>query len=481
VRLLALPLLALVALAVAAVTAFGTAANGTTSVPVASASGSAIRISVPGQADITTTTAVAPPPSSPVAAGAFSYPADGSILTVQSTAAAASTEITANAAAKAGADASGLSLFGGQITIASVTARASAGTGRGDAGGNFLGSLVAGLAVDGQPTTAGRVTLGDWGTLTIGAQTIDRTAPAGSHGYAGSVTELDLRLTAAHGGLPAGSEIAIGYAAATAQTAPPGTGTARPASEPPVGDRPQLLPKSTPATPLQRLRRLHPKLTAGTYVFPVYGQTSYTDTFGAHRADVTYHHGDDIFGQLGQPLVACVSGTLYSVGFNKVGGNRLWIRDAAGNEFYYAHLSAFASVAADGAHVRAGEVVGFMGNTGDAEGTPVHLHFEVHPVSLLYRGYDGAVDPTRYLAAWRHAKDIPFAIAAGWVPPVPGGGAAPEPGAMLLGVNDISSADGLDPATLRQALRPAEHLRQTLVPTPVPRGVDLGTRAGAGA
>ena len=56
-----------------------------------------------------------------------------------------------------------------------------------------------------------------------------------------------------------------------------------------------------------------------------------------------YHHGDDIFGQLGQPLVACADGTVFSVGWNKIGGNRLWILDEQGNQFYYAHLSAFAA------------------------------------------------------------------------------------------------------------------------------------------
>ena len=120
----------------------------------------------------------------------------------------------------------------------------------------------------------------------------------------------------------------------------------------------------------------------------------------------------------------CADGTIFSVGWNKIGGNRLWLVDAQGNQFYYAHLSAFSTTAVNGAHVKAGEVIGFMGNTGDAEGTPVHLHFEVHPVSLLYLGYDGAVDPTPYLDAWRHQQDLPFPIAGGWAPAVPGGSGA---------------------------------------------------------
>jgi hypothetical protein len=221
---------------------------------------------------------------------------------------------------------------------------------------------------------------------------------------------------------------------------------------------------------------VQPKLTARRYVFPVYGPTSYIDTFGAKRADVTYHHGDDIFGSLGQPLVACTDGIVFSVGFNKVGGNRLWIVDKAGNQFYYAHLSAFALNAVNGSHVKAGQVIGFMGNTGDAEGTPYHLHFEIHPVSFLYLGYDGAVDPSPYLNAWQHQQDLPFPIAGGWVPVIPGGAVAPEPGAILLGVNDISTADGLDPASLRRAMTPLKpsQLMQTLVPTAVAPKGDLG-------
>ena len=97
-----------------------------------------------------------------------------------------------------------------------------------------------------------------------------------------------------------------------------------------------------------------------------------------------------------------------------------------------------------------------MGNTGDAEGTPYHLHFEVHPVSLLYLGYDGAVDPTPYLDALE-APEGPAVpdrrrLGAGG----PRRPAAPEPGAILLGMSDISTADGLDPASLERALTPLE-------------------------
>ena len=475
---LLLPLVALLALGSAD-------AQGPATAPGAAATAWAIKITPAAGTAAGTTAVSSPPNATPALGSAFGYPSDGSILTAQSTTASATTNVERNAAAVSESVTTGISIFGGEITADAVTAKASAGTGPSGAGGNVNGSVVANLKVAGQPVTGTRVPLGDWGQLTIGGQGVDRSAPTGAKGYRGFVTELDIHLTADHGGLPANSEIQIGYAEAAVQTAPPPGAVGddhddagafgdderalrrRRAARPPAADGEDLA--GSPLT-------IHPKLTAGHYVFPVYGPTSYIDTFGAGRADVTYHHGDDIFGQLGQPLVACADGTVFSVGWNKIGGNRLWILDEQGNQFYYAHLSAFSTAATNGARVKAGQVVGFMGNTGDAEGTPYHLHFEVHPVSLLYLGYDGAVDPTPYLDAWSHQRDLPFPIAAGWVPGVPGGASAPEPGAILLGMSDISTADGLDPASLRRALTPLKPsaLMQTLVPTVTAPKSDLG-------
>ena len=180
--------------------------------------------------------------------------------------------------------------------------------------------------------------------------------------------------------------------------------------------------------------------------------------------------------------MAVTDGTVFSVGFEKIGGNRLWLLDAAGNQFYYAHLSAFSIAARNGLHVRAGEVIGFMGNTGDAEGTPVHVHFEVHPVSLLYLGYDGAVDPTSYLNAWQHLKRSAVPDRAGVGPERPRPRRRARAGAILLGMSDISSADGLDPASIRRALAPSPTVGPAEAPTTAvtaPVG-DLGTTHGPG-
>jgi hypothetical protein len=94
-----------------------------------------------------------------------------------------------------------------------------------------------------------------------------------------------------------------------------------------------------------------------------------------------------------------------------------------------------------------------MGDTGNAGGEPTHLYFEIHPVSMLFLGNGGAVDPAPYLASWRRVAEVSLPVATGWAPAVPGTIKAPEPGALPLGAADISTADGLDPASLRRALK----------------------------
>jgi murein DD-endopeptidase MepM/ murein hydrolase activator NlpD len=427
----------------------------------AGATASAFGVKVVSPQGSALSTSVSSPPDAVGYGSGFAYPSDGSVLTTGPLSASASTNVADNARSTAASSVSSLSLFGGEVTAASVSGHAQGTTSGQTATGSLSGAAVTGLTVGGvaQATSPnGRVTLGDWGYAITLEQAEVRPAADKTQSYRGYVTGLDIHLTTDHGGLPAGSEILVGYAEAWVQAgtpAPvipvaPGKPTEKKAkpAEPKPGQPQSLAPTLRPI-PIG----LQPQLTAGGYVFPVYGpQVDFTDTFGAFRGDVpgNWHHGDDIFAPLGTPVLACADGTIFSVGWNNVGGNRLWLRDGQGNEFYYAHLSAYSPSARDGNRVKAGEVVGFVGNTGDAEGTPYHLHFEVHPVSYLALGYDGAVDPTPYLLAWQHQKDLYLAQVAGYARGV--AGPAPKPGAILLEVTDISEANGLDPASLRQAL-----------------------------
>jgi hypothetical protein len=99
--------------------------------------------------------------------------------------------------------------------------------------------------------------------------------------------------------------------------------------------------------------------------------------------------------------------------------------------------------------VHAGDVIGFVGNTGDAASTPTHLHFEIHPRQLLWMGYDGVIDPYPYLLAWSHNRDQSFSGSAWASFPA----TAPQAGAVLLQAEDISTASGLDPGSLERALQ----------------------------
>jgi murein DD-endopeptidase MepM/ murein hydrolase activator NlpD len=151
-------------------------------------------------------------------------------------------------------------------------------------------------------------------------------------------------------------------------------------------------------------------------------------------------------------LLAVADGTLHTIGFTKIGGYRLWLRDTEGNEFYYAHLSAYSPLAVDGRSVQAGDVIGFVGDTGDAEGGSPHLHFEIHPSSMAGLGYDGVVAPYSILLAWRRADDISFSAGRIFIPTGPGSTTLPAPGAVLLEANDIAGTSGLVPGALERAL-----------------------------
>ena len=410
----------------------------------------AIRVAVPDQPGAETPTATAPE-DSVVFSGSFDY---NHVVTTDSANASASAVAGSSANATASAEVTNLSLFGGEIKASSVVAQAHAEARAGAAKGDIAGSAVTDLVALGQPVTGNSAQLSDWGSLTTVA---GGASGSPATGYRGSVTALEIRLTADHGGLPAGTTILVGYAEVAAQAAP-----SEPAVQVPQvpkgksGSKSGKAPEPAPGfPPVQQPPDVTPKLTAGGYVFPVYGPSSFVDTFGALRGDISsgWHHGDDIFAPLGAPLLAVASGTVFSVGWNRVGGNRLWLRDGQGNLFYYAHLSAFSPLAVNGSLVNAGDVIGFVGNTGDAEGTPFHLHFEIHPVGLLGLGYDGAVNPTSYLLAWKHLQDVSFAGGDAWAP-LNTLGSAPKPGAILLTATDISIADGLVPGSLQRAIRP---------------------------
>jgi murein DD-endopeptidase MepM/ murein hydrolase activator NlpD len=114
-------------------------------------------------------------------------------------------------------------------------------------------------------------------------------------------------------------------------------------------------------------------------------------SFGAPRDGGRRRHaGIDIFAPRGTAVLAATDGWVRGSNTNTLGGKVVWIWSPLRRlRTYYAHLDDYA--VSSGAWVRAGEVVGYVGTTGNARGTPPHLHFGVYVLGA------GAVDPLPYL------------------------------------------------------------------------------------
>lgn len=114
-------------------------------------------------------------------------------------------------------------------------------------------------------------------------------------------------------------------------------------------------------------------------VFPVQGLCSFTDTWHAPRGE-RLHLGVDIIAPRGKLIYAVADGTItkmYSVGKDANAGNGFRLTMADGTYFFYGHLDTIAAGITVGVPVKAGQVLGTVGSTGNTN-TP-HLHFEVHP------------------------------------------------------------------------------------------------------
>jgi len=114
-------------------------------------------------------------------------------------------------------------------------------------------------------------------------------------------------------------------------------------------------------------------------------------SFGAPRdGGARDHQGLDIFARRGTPVLSASDGIVTKVGTNGLGGKVVWIaRPLRGERLYYAHLDQ--QLVTPGTFVKAGDVIGTVGNTGNARTTPPHLHFGIYALG-------GAVDPLPYLA-----------------------------------------------------------------------------------
>lgn len=124
------------------------------------------------------------------------------------------------------------------------------------------------------------------------------------------------------------------------------------------------------------------------------GRSQLSDTFGAERdGGARSHRGIDIFADEGTPVVAVRGGIVVKAGDAGKGGVRAWVKDDQGFFHYYAHMNALN--VRQGQRVEAGQRIGGVGRTGNAAGTPAHLHYSVNHGGGTSEA--GAINPYNFL------------------------------------------------------------------------------------
>jgi murein DD-endopeptidase MepM/ murein hydrolase activator NlpD len=131
-----------------------------------------------------------------------------------------------------------------------------------------------------------------------------------------------------------------------------------------------------------------PPPVSASQACPVQGPVSFIDSWGSPRSGGRGHQGVDMMAARGTPVAAIFDGTISRLSSgSSLGGITIWMNSSAGDSYYYAHLDGYADGVTDGMSVVAGQIIGYVGSTGNASPSYPHLHFEYHP------GGGGAVNP----------------------------------------------------------------------------------------
>ena len=137
-----------------------------------------------------------------------------------------------------------------------------------------------------------------------------------------------------------------------------------------------------------RVARLYSKDPPAKIKMPLPGisKKQIADTWHAPRGGNRQHEGQDIFAVRGTPVYSATNGYVYNIGENRLGGQTVSVIGAGGRVYYYAHLDSYAEGLEEGDYVTPKTKLGSVGTTGNAQGTPPHLHFGVYTTT-------GAIDP----------------------------------------------------------------------------------------
>lgn len=101
------------------------------------------------------------------------------------------------------------------------------------------------------------------------------------------------------------------------------------------------------------------------------------DTWGGARSQGRKHEGIDIFAPRGTPIQATTQGIVSKVGEDSLGGRVVMIVGPGGAGHYYAHLEDYADIAPND-WVNSGDIIGYVGDSGNAKGTPPHVHYGIY-------------------------------------------------------------------------------------------------------
>ena len=162
-----------------------------------------------------------------------------------------------------------------------------------------------------------------------------------------------------------------------------------------VARKPTITPSTTTAKERnkefsERAKALFTPLNGKTLRMPVVGvRTSdlYNSWGDPRDGGRRKHRGIDIFAKKGTPVVAVSDGIISYIGDQPKGGHCLWLTTEDGTSFYYAHLDRWATGLYEGMEVRSGDLLGYVGNTGNALTTPPHLHFAVNDNDEMVNPY----------------------------------------------------------------------------------------------
>ena len=127
----------------------------------------------------------------------------------------------------------------------------------------------------------------------------------------------------------------------------------------------------------QQLSLLQQELPAENSLPSPLPEQSLTDTWGAARSQGRSHEGIDIFAARGTPIQSTTQGIVRKVGENNLGGRVVVVVGPGGAGHYYAHLEDYADIAPND-WVNQGDVIGYVGDSGNAKGTPPHAHYGIY-------------------------------------------------------------------------------------------------------